>query len=46
VIPLLLKTQYTVKKRLTSSPSPARMSLTKPSLAGKNLIIPDQGEFG
>ncbi len=34
------------KKNLAISPSPAGMSLTKLSLAGKNLIIPDQGEFG
>ncbi len=36
------------KKSLAISPSPAGMSLTKLSLslAGKNLIIPDQGEFG
>jgi hypothetical protein len=27
-------------------PSPAEMSLTKLSLAGNNLIIPGQGEFG
>jgi hypothetical protein len=26
--------------------SPAGMSLTKLSLAGNDLIIPDQGEFG
>jgi hypothetical protein len=36
----------TVKKRLTIFPSPAGMSLTKLSLAGINLIIPGQGEFG
>jgi hypothetical protein len=36
---------YTVKKRLAVFPSPARMTLTKLSLAGKNLIIPGQGEF-
>jgi hypothetical protein len=34
------------KKRLVTFPSPARMSLTKLSLAGNNLIIPCQGEFG
>jgi hypothetical protein len=37
---------YTVKKRLTVFPSPAGMSLTKLSLAGNNLIIPGQAEFG
>ena len=35
----------TVKKRLAVILSPARMSLTKLSLAGNNLIIPGQGEF-
>ncbi len=34
------------KKRLPVFPSPAGMSLTKLSLAGINLIIPVQGEFG
>jgi hypothetical protein len=34
------------KKRLAVFPSPAGMSLTKLSLAGNNLIIPGQGEFG
>jgi hypothetical protein len=34
------------KKRLTIFPSPAGMSLTKPSLGGNNEIIPVQGEFG
>ncbi len=34
------------KKRLAVFPSPAGMSLTKLSLAGNNLIIPTQGEFG
>jgi hypothetical protein len=34
------------KKSLTIFPSPAGMSLTNLSLAGKNLIIPGQGEFG
>jgi hypothetical protein len=34
------------KKRLAIFPSPARMSLPKLYLAGKNLIIPGQGEFG
>ncbi len=36
---------YTVKK-LSIFTSPARMSLTKLSLSGKNIIIPGQGEFG
>ncbi len=34
------------KKRFAVFPSPAGMSLTKPSLAGNNLIIPVLGEFG
>ncbi len=34
------------KKSLTVFPSLARMSLTKLSLAGNNLIFPGQGEFG
>jgi hypothetical protein len=34
------------KKRLAIFPPPARMSLTQLSLAGKNLTIPGQGEFG
>jgi hypothetical protein len=38
--------KYTVKKRLAIFPSQAEMSLTKLSLAGNNLIIPGQGEFG
>jgi hypothetical protein len=37
---------YTVKKGYPFFPSPAGMSLTKLSLAGNNLIIPVQGEFG
>jgi hypothetical protein len=37
---------YTVIKRLAIFPSPAGMSLTEFSLAGNNLIIPGQGEFG
>jgi hypothetical protein len=37
---------YTVKKRFAIFPSPAGMSITKLSLAGNNLIIPAQGEFG
>jgi hypothetical protein len=39
-------TTYTVKKRLPIFQSLAGMSLTKHSLAGNNLIIPCQGEFG
>jgi hypothetical protein len=34
------------KKSLSIFPSPAGMSLTKLSLAGKNSIILGQGEFG
>jgi hypothetical protein len=34
------------KKRLATFQSPAGMSLTKLSMAGNNLIIPAQGEFG
>jgi hypothetical protein len=34
------------KKRLSVFPSPARMSITNLSLAGNNLTIPGQGEFG
>ncbi len=34
------------KKRLAVFPSPAGMSLTILSLAGKNQIFPGQGEFG
>jgi hypothetical protein len=34
------------KKCLPFFPSPGGMSLTKPSLAGNNLIIPVHGEFG
>jgi hypothetical protein len=37
---------YTGKKRFEIFLSPAGMSLTKLSLAGNNLIIPAQGEFG
>ncbi len=40
------KSTYTVKKSLYIFLSPARISLTKLSLAGKNFIIPGQGEFG
>ena len=36
----------TLKKKLLIFPSPAGMSLAKLSLAGKNEIIPGQGEFG
>jgi hypothetical protein len=35
---------YTVKK-VSNFPFTTGMSLTKLSLAGKNLIIPGQGEF-
>jgi hypothetical protein len=41
----ILKTLH-CKKRLAVFPSLAGMSLTKLSLAGTNLIIPGQGEFG
>jgi hypothetical protein len=34
------------QKRLATIPSQARMSFTKLSLGGNNLIIPAQGEFG
>ncbi len=34
------------KKRLAVFPSPAGMLLTKLSLAGNNLVIPGQKEFG
>jgi hypothetical protein len=37
---------YTVIKKIIVFPPPAGMSLTKLSLAGKNLIIPGHGEFG
>jgi hypothetical protein len=37
--------RYTLKK-VKGFPSPAGMSLTKLSLAGNNLIIPGQVEFG
>ncbi len=33
-------------KRLETFPSPAGKPLNKLSLAGNNLITPDQGEFG
>jgi hypothetical protein len=38
--------QLHCKKRLAVFPTPAGISLTKLSLDGTNLIIPDQGEFG
>jgi hypothetical protein len=41
-----LHLDYTVKKKMIVFPVPAGMSLTKLSLAGNNLIIPGQGEFG
>jgi hypothetical protein len=44
--PSLVQVNYTLKKRLAVFPSPAGMSLTKLSLAGNNLILPGQGEFG
>jgi hypothetical protein len=34
------------KKRLSFIPFPAGISLSKLSLAGNNLIIPGQGQFG
>jgi hypothetical protein len=37
---------YTVKKVIVFPALPAGMSLTKLSLAGNNLIISRQGEFG
>ncbi len=37
---------YTVQKGYRFFPSPAGMWLTNLSLAGNNLIIPGQGEFG
>jgi hypothetical protein len=45
---LLKKTDSwcTVKKSLAIFPFPAGLSLTKLSLAGNNLSIPGQGEFG
>jgi hypothetical protein len=39
-------TKIHCKKSLTIFPSRAGISLTKLSLAGKNLIIPRLGEFG
>jgi hypothetical protein len=42
-----LEVKLHCKKRFTKIfPSPAGMSLTKLSLAGNNLIIPDRREFG
>jgi hypothetical protein len=38
--------EYTVKKRFAVFPSPDWMSLTKLPLAGNNLFIPGQWEFG
>jgi hypothetical protein len=45
---IIRKTSNTVhcNKRLAIFPSPAGMSLTKLSLAGNDLIFPDQGELG
>jgi hypothetical protein len=34
------------KEKFSGFPVPSRMSLTKLSLAGNDLIIPGQGEFG
>jgi hypothetical protein len=45
IFPRILR-DYTVKKRIAVFPSPGGMSLTKLSLAGKNLIIPGQRKFG
>jgi hypothetical protein len=43
----LYTVQYvSCKKKFATFPSLAGMSLIKPSLAGNNLIIPGQGEFG
>jgi hypothetical protein len=42
---VIWRTDYTVKK-VIDFPVPSGMSLTKLSLAGNNLIIPCQGEFG
>jgi len=43
---LRVPTQHTVKKGLGIFPSPARMSLTKLSLAGNNLPSGVPGMFG
>jgi hypothetical protein len=43
---IMLFLLHCIKKRLTTFPSPAGMSLAKLSLAGKNLIIPAKGKFG
>jgi hypothetical protein len=40
------RTVHTVKKLAIFPSHPAGLSLTKLSLAGNNLIFPDQGEFG
>jgi hypothetical protein len=37
---------YLKRLRLANFPSPAGMSFSKLLLAGNNLFIPDQGEFG
>jgi hypothetical protein len=46
LIPSHTRLYMQCKKSLSNFPSPAGMSLTKLSLARKNLIIPGQGEFG
>ncbi len=46
LIPLSGRSTVHCKKRFTVFPSPAGMQLTKPFLAGNNLIIPVLGEFG
>jgi hypothetical protein len=43
---LPLNGTYTVKKVNDFFPSQAGVSFTKLSLAGNNLIVPGQGEFG
>jgi hypothetical protein len=43
---LPLNGTYIVKKVNDFFPSQAGVSLTKLSLAGNNLIVPGQGEFG
>ncbi len=43
---LLVLIACTCKKRLACYPSQGGMKFTKLSLAGNNLIIPGQGEFG
>jgi hypothetical protein len=42
----LLKMKCIHCKKVIEFPSPARISITKLSLAGNNLIIPGQGDFG